>query len=164
MAKIFEWNPNKSATGTGGSVATITDTSTNVVEGVMMGCSRLAEKISIGRDSYMYLAKPMEPALSLDTSEGVLVADLQSEFTNLLISSESFNSPSWDVNGDIWIENNKSMILNPRKESSRIIYRYNASTPAYFSQTRAKSISRQDFNFSIYVMKNNSKFFSITIT
>jgi len=88
MAKIFKWNPNQTATGKGVSVATVEDTATGVVEGVGMGCDRIATKTATGRDGLLYSALTKEPAMTL--KDGVLVASLEGESTNFCSWSNDF--------------------------------------------------------------------------
>jgi len=94
MAKIFKWNPNQTATGTGVSVATVEDTATGIVEGVGMGCERIATKTATGRDGILYSTLTKEPAMTLKDS--VLVASLEGESANLYTYSEDFSQSYWN--------------------------------------------------------------------
>ena len=121
MANIFEWNPNQTATGKGLSVATITDQTTGIVEGVSMECDRVGTKTFVDRDNIIQSTLDGEPAMTL--KDGVLVASLEGEDTNYLDYSESFiPGTGWATAGLVTITPDYETSPDPKKMATRLVY------------------------------------------
>lgn len=145
MAKIFKWNPNQTATGKGVSVATIEDTATGIVEGVGMGCDRVSTKTFTDRNETMQSALAGEPAMTL--KDGVLVASLEGESTNLVEYSEDFNQ--WTK---VFCSTTSSVIQSPM--SDKLADRMNLESSNSYLSITSSIPNDGDYIFSLWVKSN----------
>ena len=158
MAKIFKWNPNQTATGTGVSVATVEDIATGIVEGVGMGCERISVKTAIGRDGILYSTLTKEPAMTL--KDGVLVASLEGESTNHVQYSYDFTNPYWVKRGGSSAIQN---LISPRgiNEACSITFAMSSSDDIY--RTNILSSGSNNIALSMWIKNTTNSLKKIKI-
>ena len=112
MANEIQWGGGNFATNQGGSIGTIKDTITGVVEPWNMGCGRDSGKTGTKLDSQgnkvVYDVRTFEPALTRVGSDYAFNNEPQAE--NTIVWSEDFSNSSWTKTG---VSASKNVIISP---------------------------------------------------
>ena len=162
MANEIQWGGGNFATNQGGSIGTIKNTVTSIVEPWNMGCGRDSGKTGTKLDSQgnevIYDVTAFEPAVT--RVDGGYAFNNEPQAENLFLFSEDFTGSGWTSQRATVTKDSSNPYVQVGKNSTK--WQLTNETGAKY--LRVGDTRTGNYHFSIYVKKGNYRYLGILNT